>query len=304
MQLLPNLSRRGFGIAALGLTAALTRRARADAGMVELPTGVALFCEAVGKGRPMLVIHGGLGLDHSYFQPWLDPLQTGFRLIYPDLRGNGRSTPGPDADFTLENMVADLDALRDRLGIQQWIVLGHSYGGYLAQLYALTHADRVGYLILADTSPAPRRISHKEGAQLLALHMTPEIRQGFAHLLQPSSDEDWKNLWHTILPAYFYDFPTELLVATDRTVYRQHALILGASLSSSLDLRPRLGEIAGTPTLVAVGRRDGILPVSHSEALFKGIPSAELAVFDRSGHFPFIEERDRFLGVVRRFLGD
>lgn len=304
MQPFLNLSRRRFGAAALGLTAALTGPARADTRTIDLPSGVALFCETAGQGRPMLVIHGGLGLDHSYFQPWLDPLQGGFRLIYPDLRGNGRSTPGPDADFTLQNMVADLDALRDKLGIRQWIVLGHSYGGYLAQLYALTYADHVSYLILTDTSPAPRRLSHKEGAQLLALHMTPEIRQGFAHLLQPSSDEDWKKLWHTILPAYFYDFPTELLVATDQTVYRQHALILGAGLSKDLDLRPRLGEIVSTPTLVAVGRRDGILPVGHSEALFKGIPGAELVVFDRSGHFPFIEERDRFLGVMRRFLGD
>lgn len=297
----------GLSLAAVGQARAQTA-APAGAPMA-LPTGTTLFVETQGSGRPMLVIHGGLGLDHTYFQPWLDPLAAGFKLVYPDLRGNGHSPAVPDAELTMDKMAADLDALRVALGFKQWAVLGHSYGGFVAQAYALKYPQAVSYLMLADTSPAPRFLAKNEAPAMLRPAMTPAIEAAFHKLFAVASgaepeggDAEWRTIWHTIIPAYFHDFPTDLLVATDRTTYRERALVQGVTASAKFDTRPALAGV-NLPTLVMVGRHDAILPVAQSEVLYKGIPEARLLVFERSGHFPFIEERDRFLGEVRSFLG-
>lgn len=297
-------------VACLSLGLVWMRVARAEEGRtIGLPTGAGLFVTMQGAGRPLLVLHGGLGLDHTYFQPWLDPLQGSFQLVYPDLRGNGLSAVGADTDFTLDHMIDDLDALRTALNVRQWDVLGHSYGGFLAQAYALKYPDAVSHLVLVDTSPAPRLIPRPESPQLLAPAMTPQIAAALKTMgtigggMRPEGgDAELKEAWHTVMPVYFHDFPTELLIATDRTVFREHAFVLGAGLAAGFDTRAALPSLV-VPTMVAVGKWDAILPVSHSEALHKAIPGAELVVFDRSGHFPFIEERDRFLEVVRSFLG-
>ena len=284
--------------------------ARADEGrVVALSTGARLYVETQGTGRPILVLHGGLGLDHTYFQPWLDPLQGTSKLIYVDLPGNGRSPAGADSEATLDRMADDLDALRTTLNIGKWDVLGHSYGGFVAQAYALKHPDAVSHLVLVDTSPAPRLIPRPESARLIAAAMTPQIADALKTMASVGSgakpeggDTELQNAWHAVMPVYFHDFPTELLIATDRTLFREHAFVLGTPATFSFDTRAALPGLA-VPTLVGVGKWDAILPVSHSEALRSAIPGAELVVFDRSGHFPFIEERDRFLEVIRSFLG-
>ena len=295
-------------VGALTLLASLPL-AHAEERMIDLPTGAHLYVETKGGGRPLLAVHGGLGLDHSYFQPWLDPLETSFQMIYPDLRGNGRSASVPDAEFTLDKMVDDLDALRVAMGIKQWAVLGHSYGGFVAQAYALKYPDAVTDLILANTSPAPAFIPQDASKLLLTAMMNPQIGEAFGMLgkiaakTEPEGgDEQFKALWRVVLPAYFATPPSEASIADDKAVYREHAFVLGAQLTVGFDTRPSLSKLT-MPALVLVGRRDAILPLNHSEMLSQLIPKAKLVVFDRSGHFPFIEERERFVAAVRAFLG-
>jgi proline iminopeptidase len=283
--------------------------AAAEERMIDLPTGARLYVEIKGEGRPLLAIHGGLGLDHSYFEPWLDPLESSFQLIYPDLRGNGRSAPVADSEFTLDKMIDDLEALRIALGIKKWAVLGHSYGGFLAQAYALKYPDAVADLILADTSPAPRLISGEAARPGLAAKMTQSIAAAFGEIAKLAAgsvpeggDEELKTLWHRVLPVYFDAPPPETLISADRIVYREHAFVLGARLTDGFDARSALARLT-MPTLIVVGGRDAILPLGHSEALAKAIPGARLLVFDRSGHFPFIEEPARFVAAIHSFLG-
>ena len=277
--------------------------------MIDLSTGARLFVETEGAGPPLLVIHGGLGLDHSYFQPWFDPLQSGFQVIYPDMRGNGRSAAAFDPDFTIEKMADDLEALRISLGLKQWAVLGHSYGGFIAQAYALKYPEAVSHLILVDTSPAPALILGDARA-ILGPKMNQTIGQAsfmlgkLANRTAPEGgDEEFKTLWHYVLPLYFDSFAIERLISDDKTVYREHAFVVGAQRTFGLDNRPALAKLM-IPTLVVVGRQDGILPMAHSEALANAIPKAKLVVFEDSGHFPFIEERDHFVEVVRGFLAE
>ena len=115
----------------------------------------ALWATSIGSGPPVLCLHGGLGLDHSYFRPWLDPLAEGARVVYYDHRGNGRSPEPQDWSRVDHDVwVSDIEELRRHLDLERVFLFGHSYGGYFAQQYALDYPDRVLGLILCDTSPA------------------------------------------------------------------------------------------------------------------------------------------------------
>ena len=110
-----------------------------------------LFYVEVGEGLPCLVMHGGLGGDHSALHPWLDPLGDVMRLVYYDHRGNGRSGRPPSETITFEQLCAD--ALREQLGFEEVAVLGYSFRGFVALEYALRYPERISHLILLDTAP-------------------------------------------------------------------------------------------------------------------------------------------------------
>src|SRR5436309_15050531 len=116
--------------------------------------GAELFYLEVGKGVPCLVMHGGLGVDHTQFRDGLDPLGDVLRLVYYDHRCNGRSGRPPIETLTLEQLADDADALRSHLGYERVAVLGHSYGGCLALQYALRHPRHLSHLVLVGTTAA------------------------------------------------------------------------------------------------------------------------------------------------------
>ncbi|HTD17211.1 MAG TPA: alpha/beta fold hydrolase [Chthoniobacterales bacterium] len=102
--------------------------------------GVMIYYVEMGHGSPLLVVHGGPGASHDYFLPWLLPLARTNRLVFIDERGCGRSERVEDVhQYTVENMVEDVEAVRTALGLGKISLLGHSYGGELAQAYALKY---------------------------------------------------------------------------------------------------------------------------------------------------------------------
>jgi proline iminopeptidase len=271
--------------------------------IVSLSTGSSLYVEMRGEGRPLVVVHGGPGIDHTYLRPWLDPLGEDMRLIYVDLPGCGRSGELPVSEYTHERFVRDLEALRDHFGLNRWAMLGHSYGGFILQDYVLEHPDVVTHLALVNSSPAWMRLGFDDGLQAVSDKLTPEISEALAALATVDTDEEWRHNWLTYFPLYFHDYDVPSLVANDRTIYRVKVLRRFLDVEApGHDVRARLGEIY-VPTLVVAGRYDFSTPVRHSNVLYKGIPSSELVVFERSGHFPFIEEQEKFLEAARRFFG-
>jgi proline iminopeptidase len=268
---------------------------------LDLPTGVSIYYEASGNGSPLLILHGGLGLDHNYFRPWLDSLGKKLRLIYPDLRANGRSSHGRDKDFTLEHLVDDLEALRHALGISRWAVMGHSFGGFVALEYALLFPNRTSRLILVDTSANPALPENDNTRHRKAEKTTPAIAAALKALDLPGSNARWKHLWHCILPLYFVAKPPQRLIAGDRIVYRDHARFLGYRLLQGLNFRAVLRRIR-VPTLLVAGRDDLVLPTLHSKILHNGIHTSRLVIVPRAGHFPFIERPRSFRRIVLSFL--
>src|SRR4051812_35701580 len=116
--------------------------------------GTELHYVEQGQGRGLLVMHGGLGLSHGYFRPYLDPLAEQARLVYYDHRGHGRSGRPPLETVTHEQLVQDAEALRRELGLGRMVLMGHSYGGTLALMYALKYQANLAGLTLCTTYPA------------------------------------------------------------------------------------------------------------------------------------------------------
>ncbi|HMA35915.1 MAG TPA: alpha/beta fold hydrolase [Chloroflexia bacterium] len=264
-----------------------------------------VFYTIAGQGPPCLVLHGGPGLDHTYLRPWLDGLAGPVQLIYYDQLGQGRSTRPPDFS-TVGNAswVAEIEALRAYLGYERMILFGHSYGGLLAQDYALRHGDRLAGLILCDTIPVldyvDLVIAHAQQ------HGTPEQAAAVVSgLAQPTGDDaEFRRLWMTILPLFFHNYDPQIGSRMDAaTRYSGGAFECGFRRElPAFNSLPRLGEIA-TPTLVLAGRHDWIMPPAQgAERIHAALPDARLVVFDRSGHFPFIEEPEAFTTTVHRWL--
>lgn len=119
-----------------------------------------LYCEAEGLGPPIVLVNGGPGNTHHYFHPAFSVATNFSRVIYYDQRGCGRSDYKPGAGYSSAQAVDDLDKLRVALKIERWIVIGHSYGGWIAQHYAVKYPDHLAGLVLV-------------GAQTVASSITP-----------------------------------------------------------------------------------------------------------------------------------
>jgi proline iminopeptidase len=127
---------------------------------------VSLFVHVIGRGYPLVLMHGGPAADHFTMLPFRRCADR-FTLIFCDHRCNGRSEGAPVSSMTWENLSADADALRQRLGFERWAVLGHSFGGHVALEYALRYPDSLSHLVLLDTG-GDSRWSQQNAADLLA----------------------------------------------------------------------------------------------------------------------------------------
>ena len=165
------------------------------------------------QGRPILVLHGGLGLDHGYLRPTFDQLGNEYRVIYYDHLGNGRSERELDYDAITSNQIW-IDQLSDvisMLGLERPIIMGHSYGGYLTLSWAEQNRDADAELVLLTTSA---KLDH------LDLVMENARKRGSAESLRAveedlsrpqESDEDWERTWRALLPMYFHDPKPDVL---------------------------------------------------------------------------------------------
>src|SRR5277367_5431577 len=122
--------------------------------------GVLIYYMTVGRGAPLVIVHGGPGASHDYFLPYLLPLARHNRLVFIDERGSGKSQKLEDpAGYTVENMVEDVEAVRQGLVLGKISLLGHSYGGVLAQAYALKYQNNLTHLILCSTFPSTAQMN-------------------------------------------------------------------------------------------------------------------------------------------------
>ncbi|MFA6242247.1 MAG: alpha/beta fold hydrolase, partial [Candidatus Hydrogenedentales bacterium] len=112
-----------------------------------------LYCEREGTGVPIVLVNGGPGGTHHYFHPSFSRAAAFAQVIYYDQRGCGLSEFKPGSGYTVDQATDDLENLRKALGLGKWVVVGHSYGGLLAQCYAMRYPDSLKGLVLVGASP-------------------------------------------------------------------------------------------------------------------------------------------------------
>jgi proline iminopeptidase len=268
---------------------------------------VSLFIDIIGHGYPLLLMHGGPSLDHWSLVPFRQ-LAGQFTVIFYDHRCNGRSVGAPVSSMTFENLTADAEALREKLGFERWAVLGHSFGGHVALEYALRYPGSLSHLVLLDTG-GDARWSQQNAADLLARRgYSPRkvelVRRWFNGEFTP---HEYFPMAMRIGDAYSHH-PSLRLTAREavhgmwHTKYRPQAFIFaGRHLVKGWTVMDRLGEIT-VPTLVMAGRDDFVFPPECQRELAAGIPHARLQIIDRAGHSPHSEQTAEVMAAIRHFL--
>ena len=266
---------------------------------------VSLYVKIMGRGEPLVVMHGGPGLDSTTLAPF-ERLADRFTVILYDHRANGRST-GETASMTFGNLVADAEALRETLGYRQWAVAGHSFGGHVALEYALLHPGRIARLLLLD-SAADAKWYQESAPAILEKRGYSErtVRAARRCFNGELSVGEVRPAVMRFLGAYFWkirirDLPA-MAAAASRMKMRPEAMVQGFSvLLKRWSAMDRLGEIS-MPTLVLGGREDFLFPPEHQAILADRIPNARLEIIEHAGHNAHEEQAGRVLAIVGDFL--
>jgi proline iminopeptidase len=259
-----------------------------------------------GEGLPLIVLHGGPGLDHTMFRPFLDPLAEDLRLIYVDERSQGRSDPAPPETWTLERQAADVTALATSLGLDEYAVLGHSYGAFIALQHAADFPGAAAKSIISDGAPAARYLEAIEGEleNFEPVELRKQVADSWAREADAHTQEESRQILIDQMPFHFADPRDPRIAGLDFPDMVFAPDVLQASATSEyggIELEDRLGDIP-QPVLVLCGRHERTCPLAASEAMAAGIPDARLVVFEHSAHMAFVEEQDAYLAAVREFL--
>jgi len=263
------------------------------------------------RERPAaLVVHGGPGGDHSGFKPAMSVLTEQMQLVYFDHRGQGRSgLADPDADparFTLDENVADMEALRGYLGLGPVVSIGTSYGGMVAMAHAARHPGAVSHLVLIVTAAHGGFIPRAQA--FLRERGTPEQQRVCETLWAGGfrTQDELRHYYEVMGPLYArrYD-PVAAAAGRERAIHTAEPINRAFGPSGFLrqfDLRPELSRIT-VPTLILAGRHDWICPVEFSEEIHRLIPGSRLVIFEESSHSIRVDEPEAMLRAIREFMG-
>jgi proline iminopeptidase len=284
--------------------------------------GLLIYYKSFGQGPPLLIVHGGPGASHDYFLPYLAPLARHNRLVFIDERGSGRSEKLDDpTGYTVENMVEDVEAVRKELNLGTIALLGHSYGGVLAQAYALKYQQNLSKLILCSTFYSTSKMNEVFQKQLA--RMSPELRKRiqtlekaglFGHgkpYEQNRYPEDYmKAAWGEGYHPYIHqrhpdpneDPVAQGIISWDlyREMWGSHGEFVIDGNLKSVEYGDRLSSIH-IPTLITVGDHDECDP-SLARYMSDKIVGSKLAIMPQSGHMTFVDQPNLFIRTVDEFL--
>jgi proline iminopeptidase len=268
-----------------------------------------LFVLERGSGSlPLFVLHGGPGLDHTMFGDHLDALGEDCRLLFVDLRSQGRSDPAPPETWTLARMAADVDALASSLALDRYAVLGHSFGAFVALQHAVDFAGRPAASIISAGIPSAAYLAvvDENLARFEPEELREQVARSWAREAEATTSEECREILSDQLPFHFRD-PRDPRIEQLRSQLQEMVFapdVLRAAAGEDyghIDVEARLADVSH-PLLVLAGRHDRACSVQAAEAIAAGVPDAELHVFDRSAHMTFIEEQDDYVATVADFL--
>ena len=257
----------------------------------------------------LLVLHGGPGADHRYLLPQMLRLADRYQVIFYDQRGGGQSRTDDRAPITWRTHVQDLDAVATELALEALSIVGYSWGGLLALLYAGEAAraatrSTVRRLVLIDPAPVTRDFRQRfeaEFARRQAGADVVELRRQLAMsgLRERDPDAYRHRTFELSVAAYFADPHA----ARDLTPFRVAGRVQQSVWESLGDFDLGASDVLGSvrvPAIVIHGRQDPI-PLESSELVARSL-GAELVVLDGAGHVPYVEQPQALFDAIQRFL--
>ncbi len=301
-----------------------------DQGMIQVSQVHALYYEQCGNpaGQPVVFLHGGPGGGTiPEYRRFFDP--AAYRIILFDQRGSGHSTPHASLEEnTTWHLVKDIELLRERFGIERWVVFGGSWGSTLALAYAETHPERVRALILRGIFLCRRKEIewfYQEGASAIY----PEVWEEFLRVIPEAERGDMLSAYHRRLTSEVETvrlaaarawsvwegstsklFPDQSLIdhfgepqlALSLARIECHYFVNHAFFESDNYLIENVGKVRSIPAVIVQGRYDIVCPMMSAWELHRAWPEVELQVIPNAGHSALepgntsalVEATDRF----------
>lgn len=278
---------------------------------VEIEPGVRLFFDTVGSGlvptdaamlpKPtLLLLHGGPGFDHTSYRPWFDRFGDTHQVVYLDHRAQGRSDGAGDRTrWNLDTWADDVARFCAALGIERPVVLGNSFGGFVAMHAAARHPDLADQLVLMSTAARPHYdVTAARFEQLGGTEARDAYRRVYVE--RDGAPEAWMDYAAKCLPLYNR---TPSPFAPDRGSMNFAVVADSVHWFADYDLRDELARITA-PTLVLAGEDDPMTPVEAAEEIVASLPPgvARLERFAACGHGTYRDQPGRTESVLRAFL--
>jgi proline iminopeptidase len=279
---------------------------------IDIGDGVRLYVDVTGFGlvpvdgkmvdRPtLLLLHGGPGLDHATYKLGLHEMSDVAQVIVYDHRGHGRSDRRSPEEWNLDTWADDVVRLCDALGIEKPIVLGNSFGGFVAERYIGRHPEHPAGVVLSST--AARWDQDSVLAMFLELGGTEAADAAAAFWADPN--DDTRRVYLSVCGPLYTQSPGNTFEMVEMIRTPEVFAHWNAGEHHTMDLRSDLGR-AQSPVLVLAGDHDPVCPMAGAEEIVASLP-ADLVQFERfahSGHGVFRDEPERANAVLREFIAD
>lgn len=263
--------------------------------------------------KPVLfLIHGGPGGNHIHFKYDSIKLQDYAQLVFIDQRGCGFSKKDKKSNYTLENNIEDIEALREYLGFEKISVLGISYGGMVAQGYAIRYSKNIDKLILVSTAPSYHFIeSAKENLKQIGTKQQISVCEKYLWSGSFKSNREVNHYFKIMDPLYIYNHkkkkrrkPSSKKVKSGKIESILSFDVLNVGFSSFLHEFNFIPNLKGIkcPTLIMVGKNDWVCVPSHSKIMADKIPNATLKIFNKCGHALTTDANDKYVKSIKQFL--
>ena len=272
--------------------------------------GLDVSYQIFGEGSPILVLGGGPGDASDRYLALARGVAEKYQAILVDQRGTGKSMPDvcDSSTITIAMTIDDFEAIRLQLGLNSWTVLGFSYGGQLASLYAEFCPSSISSLILVNSSGF-----NDDGFAFFLDNISSRLRPSDEDLYEYWSDSSRRaeNPKHALveriramMPGYFYD-RKKALIATQSMKDSDFNFTMGRWIESDikkrgLDLAKR-GVHFGKPVLVLAGRQDP-LGESIPQMLYRSYSKSTLIFVEKSGHYSWIEQPEKVYSAIENFM--